>query len=104
MRSSRATAVAGASPDALRRLAELSRRRRTAIAAGIALVVLVTAPLGATGRDTSGGTHAPRFSEYPAGAAYRGTPAALATYEAGSWGPPEADAFIARDGGGWRQP
>jgi glucose-6-phosphate 1-dehydrogenase len=25
-------------------------------------------------------------------------------YEAGSWGPAEADAFIARDGGGWRQP
>src|SRR5438876_2025519 len=31
-------------------------------------------------------------------------PAALPTYEAGSWGPPEADAFIARDGGAWRQP
>jgi glucose-6-phosphate 1-dehydrogenase len=25
-------------------------------------------------------------------------------YEAGSWGPAEADGFIARDGGGWRQP
>jgi glucose-6-phosphate 1-dehydrogenase len=25
-------------------------------------------------------------------------------YEAGSWGPAEADAFIARDGGGWRKP
>ena len=31
-------------------------------------------------------------------------PAALPTYEAGSWGPPEADAFIARDGGSWRRP
>jgi glucose-6-phosphate 1-dehydrogenase len=29
------------------------------------------------------------------------TPAALPTYDAGSWGPPEADAFIARDGGRW---
>ncbi|HEV8617398.1 MAG TPA: glucose-6-phosphate dehydrogenase [Methylomirabilota bacterium] len=32
------------------------------------------------------------------------TPAGLPTYEAGSWGPPEADAFISRDGGTWRQP
>src|SRR5881296_3293528 len=32
------------------------------------------------------------------------TPAALPTYEAGSWGPPEADAFIVRDGGAWRRP
>jgi glucose-6-phosphate 1-dehydrogenase len=31
-------------------------------------------------------------------------PAGLPTYEAGTWGPPEADAFIARDGGAWRQP
>jgi glucose-6-phosphate 1-dehydrogenase len=30
--------------------------------------------------------------------------AALPTYEAGSWGPPEADAFIARDGGTWHNP
>ncbi|HEY7379842.1 MAG TPA: glucose-6-phosphate dehydrogenase, partial [Gaiella sp.] len=30
------------------------------------------------------------------------TPAGLPRYEAGSWGPPEADAFIARDGGAWR--
>jgi glucose-6-phosphate 1-dehydrogenase len=29
-------------------------------------------------------------------------PAGLPTYEAGSWGPAEADAFIARDGGTWR--
>jgi glucose-6-phosphate 1-dehydrogenase len=28
----------------------------------------------------------------------------LATYEAGSWGPPEVDAFIARDGATWRRP
>jgi glucose-6-phosphate 1-dehydrogenase len=28
--------------------------------------------------------------------------AALPSYEAGSWGPAEADAFIARDGGAWR--
>jgi hypothetical protein len=76
MRSSRATAVAGVSPDALRRLAEPSRRCRTAVAAGLALVVAVTATAGATGRDSSGATHAPRFSDYPAGAAYRGTPAA----------------------------
>jgi glucose-6-phosphate 1-dehydrogenase len=32
------------------------------------------------------------------------TPAALPAYEAGSWGPPEADAFIVRDGGAWRRP
>jgi len=25
-------------------------------------------------------------------------------YEAGSWGPTEADAFISRDGGAWRKP
>jgi glucose-6-phosphate 1-dehydrogenase len=30
--------------------------------------------------------------------------AGLPTYESGSWGPPDADAFIARDGGGWRRP
>jgi len=77
MPSSRATAVAGAGPDALRRLAESARRRhRTAFATGIALVVVVTATATATGRDPSGGTHAPRFSDYPAGTAYRGTPAA----------------------------
>jgi glucose-6-phosphate 1-dehydrogenase len=34
--------------------------------------------------------------------AWSATPAALPIYEGGSWGPPEADAFIARDGGGWR--
>ncbi len=28
----------------------------------------------------------------------------LYPYEAGSWGPAEADAFIARDGGAWRRP
>jgi glucose-6-phosphate 1-dehydrogenase len=28
----------------------------------------------------------------------------LPQYEAGSWGPPEADAFIARNGGKWRRP
>jgi len=28
----------------------------------------------------------------------------LSLYEAGSWGPTEADAFIARDGGTWRKP
>jgi len=28
----------------------------------------------------------------------------LATYEAGSWGPAEADAFIGRDGASWRNP
>jgi glucose-6-phosphate 1-dehydrogenase len=31
-------------------------------------------------------------------------PATLPTYEAGTWGPLEADAFIARDDGVWRQP
>ena len=30
------------------------------------------------------------------------TPTGLPAYEAGSWGPAEADAFISRDGGGWR--
>jgi glucose-6-phosphate 1-dehydrogenase len=34
--------------------------------------------------------------------AWSTTPAGLPLYEAGSWGPPEADAFIARDGGAWR--
>jgi glucose-6-phosphate 1-dehydrogenase len=32
------------------------------------------------------------------------TPGPLPLYEAGSWGPSEADAFIARDGGKWRRP
>jgi glucose-6-phosphate 1-dehydrogenase len=32
------------------------------------------------------------------------TPGPLPQYEAGSWGPSEADAFIARDGGKWRRP
>ena len=36
--------------------------------------------------------------------AWSRTPAALPTYEAGSWGPAEADAFITRDGGAWREP
>jgi glucose-6-phosphate 1-dehydrogenase len=36
--------------------------------------------------------------------AWSRTPAGLPTYEAGSWGPSEAEAFIARDGGAWRQP
>jgi glucose-6-phosphate 1-dehydrogenase len=31
-------------------------------------------------------------------------PGPLPQYEAGSWGPTEADAFIARDGGRWRRP
>jgi glucose-6-phosphate 1-dehydrogenase len=31
-------------------------------------------------------------------------PGPLPQYEAGSWGPPEADAFIARNGGTWRRP
>jgi glucose-6-phosphate 1-dehydrogenase len=31
-------------------------------------------------------------------------PGPLPQYEAGSWGPTEADAFIARDGGHWRRP
>ena len=30
-------------------------------------------------------------------------PAGVPTYEAGSWGPAEADPFIARDGGRWRE-
>jgi glucose-6-phosphate 1-dehydrogenase len=34
----------------------------------------------------------------------RGPAPPVFTYEAGSWGPPEADAFIARDGGAWRNP
>jgi glucose-6-phosphate 1-dehydrogenase len=34
--------------------------------------------------------------------AWSRTPAGLPTYEAGSWGPAEAEAFIARDGGTWR--
>jgi glucose-6-phosphate 1-dehydrogenase len=29
---------------------------------------------------------------------------AVPLYEAGSWGPPEADAFIERDGRVWRRP
>jgi len=36
--------------------------------------------------------------------AWERRPATLPTYEAGTWGPPEADAFIARDDGVWRQP
>jgi glucose-6-phosphate 1-dehydrogenase len=34
--------------------------------------------------------------------AWSTTPAGLPVYEAGSWGPAEADAFITRDGGAWR--
>jgi glucose-6-phosphate 1-dehydrogenase len=34
--------------------------------------------------------------------AWSRTPAGLPMYEAGTWGPAEADAFIARDGGSWR--
>jgi hypothetical protein len=37
------------------------------------------------------------------GWAHDGAPAPY-LYEAGNWGPPEADAFIARDGGAWRTP
>jgi glucose-6-phosphate 1-dehydrogenase len=36
--------------------------------------------------------------------AWSGHPATLPTYEAGSWGPPQADGFIARDEGVWRRP
>jgi glucose-6-phosphate 1-dehydrogenase len=36
--------------------------------------------------------------------AWSRTPAGVPTYEAGSWGPAEADGFIARDGGRWREP
>jgi glucose-6-phosphate 1-dehydrogenase len=32
------------------------------------------------------------------------TASPLPSYEAGSWGPPETDAFIARDGGTWHRP
>jgi len=31
-------------------------------------------------------------------------PSRIPQYDAGTWGPPEADAFIARDGRAWRQP
>ena len=34
----------------------------------------------------------------------RDTTSPIPVYEAGSWGPPEADAFIARDGFRWRNP
>ena len=34
----------------------------------------------------------------------RRTEADFPNYEAGSWGPAEADTFIARDGGRWRKP
>jgi glucose-6-phosphate 1-dehydrogenase len=36
--------------------------------------------------------------------AWAAEPAGLAQYEAGTWGPAEADHFIARDGGRWRRP
>ena len=32
------------------------------------------------------------------------SPGPLPEYEAGSWGPADAEAFIARDGGTWRRP
>ncbi|HEU5319289.1 MAG TPA: hypothetical protein VFX28_00705 [Methylomirabilota bacterium] len=35
--------------------------------------------------------------------AWSTTPAAVPAYEAGSWGPREADGFLARDHGGWRR-
>jgi glucose-6-phosphate 1-dehydrogenase len=34
----------------------------------------------------------------------KGPAPAFPSYEAGTWGPAEADAFIARDGGAWRRP
>jgi glucose-6-phosphate 1-dehydrogenase len=36
--------------------------------------------------------------------AWSAAPASLAIYEAGSWGPAEAEPFITRDGGAWRSP
>jgi glucose-6-phosphate 1-dehydrogenase len=35
---------------------------------------------------------------------WAGAAGPLPQYDAGSWGPPEADAFIARDGGQWHRP
>jgi glucose-6-phosphate 1-dehydrogenase len=40
----------------------------------------------------------------PVLAAWASDPAPVPTYEAGRWGPPEADAFIARDGFAWLNP
>jgi hypothetical protein len=51
----------------------LRRRRRAAVAAGLALVFAGVV----TDRDAlAAEARAPRFADYPAGAAYRGTPAA----------------------------
>src|SRR5206468_2823789 len=43
----------------------------------LALVVVAVAPAAGAGRDSTGGaTRAPQFADYPAGAVFRGTPAA----------------------------
>jgi hypothetical protein len=53
------------------------RRRSAEVAATLALIVTVASTAGAAGRDVSGGgARVPRFSDYPAGAAFRGAPAA----------------------------
>src|SRR5256886_9502253 len=88
MRSSRATAVPGAARkrvvtpfEAIGALAAARRPRHRTRAAlvrlALALVVIAVAPAAGAGRDSTGGaTRAPQFADYPAGAVFRGTPAA----------------------------
>jgi hypothetical protein len=78
MRSSRATAAAGAVHNTLvlrGRRAVLRRLAHAALATMLAMIGAVSG--GAAGRDARDtGTRVPRFNDHPAGAAFRGTPAA----------------------------
>lgn len=77
MRSSLATAAAGAVRNPLAPDAWRSVHRRLADVALAAMLAMISggAVAGAAGRDATT-TRVPRFSEHPAGAAFRGTPAA----------------------------
>jgi hypothetical protein len=64
MRSSRATAVAGAGPESLR-----------ASGAAIAALALLFAGIAPSGHALAADARAPQFTDYPAAAVYRGEPA-----------------------------
>jgi hypothetical protein len=95
MGSSPATAAAGAVRNGSRLIA-VRRLTTERIAAAVATVVVLVAAIGSTAAaagDTRAG--APRFADYPAGAVYRGAPAAPDFKRS-----PAAEAFAAelRDG------
>jgi hypothetical protein len=69
-------AVRGAGPSRLPAPKPFVAWTARAVAVVLGVVAMAT-PAGAAGRDApGGGARAPRFSDYPAGAAFRGTPAA----------------------------